>query len=259
MKAAEIIERIEDVCPTSLACDWDNVGLLCGDRNAEVRTVFLALDATPDTVKEAIKEGADMMITHHPILFRPIRRLTPDDSIDAQLVSLLIEHHIPLYSAHTNFDAAEHGLNSYFASLFPLSDVEILEPYLHGGGIGRIGRLTDSSLLTLSSLCAYTKQVLGTNFVRVCGSLDQKVQKIALVNGSGEDYIDFAIGKGADVLITGDIKYHTALDAAARGLCIIDAGHYPTEIAVLDLFSSLLKDTGLVVKKSCQTDIFTLV
>ncbi|MCX7714236.1 MAG: Nif3-like dinuclear metal center hexameric protein [Clostridia bacterium] len=258
----DIIEKIEKFCPQSLSCDWDNTGLLCGDENKNVNKILLALDVSTPVLNEALQIGADMLITHHPIMFSGIQKVTPKTP-DGKLLLTLIENNIALYSAHTNMDMCQNGLNDYILKLINLTDVETLVPdeNIPGAGIGKIGLLPFSDAISLKTLAEYVKQSLKADFVRFTGSPNTDVKKVAIVTGSGSDYIDAAISKGADVLITGDIKYHTALEAVEKKVCIIDAGHFSTEIMVTDIFEQILKPISGKVKifKSSQKDVFSYV
>ena len=142
MKAKEIIKIIENVCPERLAYSWDNVGLLCGDENKDVKKVFVTLDTNINTVKEAISKNADMIVSHHPILLDGIKRIDYSTSV-GQMLKLLIENNIPLFAAHTNMDTAKGGINDKLAEMFELTDVKILDQHTDdsSAGLGRYGRL----------------------------------------------------------------------------------------------------------------------
>ena len=142
MKAKEIIKIIENVCPERLAYSWDNVGLLCGDENKDVKKVFVTLDTNINTVKEAISKNADMIVSHHPILLDGIKRIDYSTSV-GQMLKLLIENNIPLFAAHTNMDTAKGGINDKLAEIFELTDVKILDQHTDdsSAGLGRYGRL----------------------------------------------------------------------------------------------------------------------
>lgn len=142
MKAKEIIKIIENICPERLAYSWDNVGLLCGDENKDVKKVFVTLDTNINTVKEAISKNADMIVSHHPILLGGIKRIDYSTSV-GQMLKLLIENNIPLFAAHTNMDTAKGGINDKLAEMFEITDVKILDQHTDdsSAGLGRYGRL----------------------------------------------------------------------------------------------------------------------
>ncbi len=258
MKVNEIIELIEKVCPKNLAYDWDNVGLLCGDGNKEINTVFVTLDTNLNTVKEAVDAGADMIVSHHPILLGGIKRIDYSTPV-GQMLKLLIENNIPVYAAHTNMDTAKGGINDVLAELFGLTDVKILEQHTKNpeAGLGRYGKL--KTPVTFSTLAKITKEKLKTPCVRASGSPDTIISTLAVASGSCSEIIPIAKALGADAVITGDMKYHNTIDNVESGICIIDAGHYPTEIIVMDIFADILKDTKVKIIKSENKDIFRFI
>ena len=228
MKCSEIIEHLEQHSPPSLAEDWDNVGLLAGRREKEVSSVFVSLDASDELIDEAIRLEADMIITHHPMLFRAIKRATDEDFIGARLVKLL-RYDISYYAMHTNFDVM--GMADAAADNLQLTERKVLdvtfEDELSTEGIGRTGRLPVA--MPLKDCATLVKSAFDVPDVRVYGDLERTVETVALCPGSGRSMIPHALAQKTEVLITGDIDYHTGIDAVAQGLCIIDAGHYGIE------------------------------
>ena len=243
MKAKEIIKIIENICPERLAYSWDNVGLLCGDENKDVKKVFVTLDTNTNTVKEAISKNADMIVSHHPILLGGIKRIDYSTSV-GQMLKLLIENNIPLFAAHTNMDTAKGGIND------KLTDDS-------SAGLGRYGRLEKT--IKLGDFAEHCKKILGTPFLRVSGDFEKNINTVAVASGSCSEIIPLAYEKGSDVIITGDMKYHNMIDMTELGICVIDAGHYSTEICVMDIFEDILKDTDIEIIKSENKDIFKLV
>ena len=253
MKVSQITEIIENKVPKHLAYEWDNVGLLVGDKEKDVNSVFITLDTNLETVKEAINEGADMIISHHPILFSPLKKIeygTPE----GDMIRLLIENNIPLYAAHTNMDTANGGINDKLAELLNLSDIKVLDenPLFPDTGLGRYGKI---KAITLSDLTERVKSVLNTP-LRFTGDENTIIETVAIGSGACSELVPVALKKGCDVLLTADMKYHQMIDASSLGLCVIDAGHYPTEICVMDIFEDILSDTNLNIIKSKNTDIF---
>ena len=254
MKVYEIAELIEKVAPKTLAYEWDNVGLLVGDKNKEIKKIFVTLDTNLATVHQAINAGADMIISHHPIFFDPLKKIeygTPQ----GDLVRLLIKNDMPLYAAHTNMDVAEGGINDKLAEIFQLSDVKVLETVSDNPsvGLGRYGK--GKREVNFSSFTEISKMLLRTP-IRYAGDGGKIIKNIAVAGGACADLAALAKSKGCDVLITSDVKYHEMIDAYELGICMIDAGHYPTEICVLEIFEDILKDTGLEIIKSKNKDIF---
>ena len=228
MKLSAIINQLEELAPDKFALSYDNVGLLCGRAEREVSRVFIALDATDQVVDDTIRQEAELLITHHPLIFRGIKKVSDDDFIGRRLVKL-IENDVSYYAMHTNFDVC--GMADAAADALGLMDREVLEvtseDELSKEGIGRVGYLPER--MTLPQCAELVKGVFHTDAVRIFGDMDAGVSLAAVCPGSGGSTIDLAIEAGADVLITGDIDHHEGIDAVARGLNIIDAGHYGIE------------------------------
>ena len=252
MRLYEIAELIEREFPLEDAYEWDNCGLLLGDRNRDIKTVLLSLDVTPSVLEEAKNCGAELILSHHPILFGGAKRIT-SDTAEGKTVMSLLENKIAVYAAHTNCDVGKNGINARLAELFGLCGAEPLEE----NGLGRIGNLEKP--LTLLEFAESTKLILNTPFVRICGDKTATLSRVAVASGACADSIPRAAEKGAEVIVTADMKYHEMLDYSELGIAIIDAGHYPTENIVKDIFYGILKDTGLTLVKSANPDIFQLV
>ncbi|MEG0962844.1 MAG: Nif3-like dinuclear metal center hexameric protein [Lachnospiraceae bacterium] len=228
MNCGDIITVLHQQSSEHYACDWDNVGLLTGDEKKEVHTIYIALDGDDTAIQQAVEVKADMLLTHHPMIFRGLKKVTAQDFIGRRVIQL-IQNDIAYYAMHTNFDVK--GMAELAAKRMQLLHCQVLERTgedLEGMvGIGRIGELPNE--ITLES-CAYqVKQVFNIEKVKVFGSLDKKIKRAAICPGSGKSVIAQAIQKGAQVLITGDIDHHDGIDAIAQGLEIIDAGHYGLE------------------------------
>jgi dinuclear metal center YbgI/SA1388 family protein len=228
MKCSEIIEHLEQLSPPSFAEEWDNVGLLAGRRDKEVQRIYIALDATDEVVDDAVRCGADMLLTHHPLIFRPMKKITDDDFIGRRIVRLL-QADISYYAMHTNFDIM--GMADAAADDMKLENREVLsvtyEDEISREGIGRTGILPRK--MTLMECAEYVKGVFRIPAVRVYGDEDTEITRVAVCPGSGKSVLEDAVKLKAEVLITGDIDHHEALDAMAQGLSIIDAGHYGIE------------------------------
>lgn len=248
MKCDEIIKKLESLSPASFAEEWDNVGLLAGRRDKEVSTVYIALDATDEVIKEAVRLGADLLLTHHPLIFKKMGRITTEDFIGRRLVELL-RNDISYYAMHTNFDVM--GMAEAAADYLELQDRQVLnvtyEKVLDKKvldaetpsreGFGRVGRLGKS--MTVAEFAAFVKLRFDVPNVRVYGSLEDIVELAAVMPGSGGSFICDVINAGAKVMITGDIGHHEGIDAVAQSLTIIDAGHYGIEklfIAYMEKF-----------------------
>lgn len=228
MRCSDVIKILETLSPASFAEGWDNVGLLVGRRDKTVHKVMLALDATDDVVEQAVLQGADMLITHHPLVFSGIKKITEDDFIGRRLIKL-IRNDICYYAMHTNFDVM--GMADAAADALKLHHCEVLEityeDEIAKEGIGRIGKLPrEMSVKECADLC---KEAFDISHIRVYGEPDALVENVAIVPGAGKDYIETALAKEADIYITGDIGHHHGLDAMEQGLIIMDAGHYGIE------------------------------
>ncbi len=228
MKCYEIMECLEEVSPKSFAESWDNVGLLCGREEKEVTSVYIALDATKEVVEAAKAVGADMLLTHHPMIFKPLKQISGRHFIGDKLLSLA-ENGICYYAMHTNFDVM--GMADAVAEQLGLEDRKVLsvtyEDEISKEGIGRIGVLPMS--LSLAECAEYVKNHCRVEHVKVYGNPADIIVMAAVCPGSGKSCIEDALRLGADVLITGDIEHHEGLDAVEQGLCVIDAGHYGLE------------------------------
>ena len=241
MKCKEIIAKIEERYPVSFAEGWDNSGFLAGDASWEVKKVFLALDATDEVIDTAIQCGADMIITHHPLIFSGMKRVTAGDFIGRRIMKL-IQHKICYYAMHTNFDVL--GMAELSADYLQLSQREVLdvtyEEETRKEGIGRWGNLPVP--MTLKECGKFVKEQFHLPFVQIYGEGNKRIEKIAVCTGSGKSLMKQVLKSGAQAYVTGDMDYHSSIDAVAQGICIIDAGHYGTEYIFMDYMERELKE-----------------
>jgi dinuclear metal center YbgI/SA1388 family protein len=364
----EIIQVFESFSPKNLAMEGDKIGLQIGNLGKKVHNVLIALDVLDEVVEEAIAKDVQLIIAHHPLIFRPLQRITSEDPA-GRLIEKLIKHDIAVYAAHTNLDVAKGGVNDLLADALGLQETEVLFPtfvsklkklavyvpsshenqvrnalgkagagamgdysycsfsssgtgrFLPGAqanpfigengeiaavdeikietvfpenlekkilsamlkahpyeevaydlysldnkgetlGLGRIGKVQET---TLEGFAEVVKEALDVKAVRVVGNLNAKVKKVAVLGGDGNKYYPHAIFKGADVYITGDFYYHTALDAAALGLNIIDPGHNVEKVmkkGVADKLTKIFSEKGYVVNvfsSEIHTDPFQFV
>lgn len=228
MNVREITQILEEQSPLSYALEWDNVGLLAGDLDREVNKIYIALDASDAAVDAAVEAGADMLLTHHPLIFKGIKKIVSKDFTGRRLIKL-ISNHIAYYAMHTNFDV--RGMADLSAAMLGLENTEVLDVTAvtdgREEGIGRTGTLMQP--MSLEYCAEFVKAAFSLKQVTVFGEKNRLIKKAAISPGSGKSEIANAISRQADVLITGDIGYHDGIDAAAAGLCIIDAGHYGLE------------------------------
>lgn len=239
MKIKDFAKLFEEKYPLSYAFDGDNVGLITGDAELEVTKVLLTCDADEDVVKEAIDIGANLIVSHHPLMFNPISRMT-EDNAEARAIRLMIKNGISHYCAHTNLDTAVGGLNDYMASLLGMENTEVIDKVCTDErGIAGYGRMcTLKTPMTLKDLMDNVIKTFGADGLRYTGELDDKVQKIAVNTGGGAGIIQNCIEKGCDTLITGDVKYNGYLDALSCGLKIVDIMHFDSEKICMELFES---------------------
>ena len=241
MLCKEIIQVIEAAYPREAALDFDNVGLLAGRTEKEVKRVYIALDATDAVIDRAVEARADMLITHHPLIFSPLKKVTDEDFVSRRVVKL-IQNDISYYAMHTNYDVL--GMAELAEKILGIRNTEVLDITMEKDGkpegIGRIGELEKP--MTLEECCVYVKHKLNLGSLKVFGDMQAEVSRLAISPGSGKTAIAAAIAKGADVLVTGDIGHHDGLDAVEQGLSVIDAGHYGTEYIFIDDMRRLLED-----------------
>lgn len=356
-KCQTIVEYLEKFAPKRLAERWDNVGLQIGHPAAEIHRIMVALDATPEVLKEAVERKVDMLVTHHPFFFDEIKHIRFDQPF-GNMIKTAINSGINIYSAHTNLDIAFGGVNDYLANTLELSDIEPLmetshevyykivvfvpkghedavrdamamagagwignyshctfqtqgtgtfkpleraQPYIGNVGkvektdefrletiipeslkrkvlsamlkahpyeevafdiyplanepkkfgIGRIGQLQTKT--TLNQLCHQLKGLLSLQKVKYVGDLNTAIQKVAVCGGSGMSTLKKAHFKGADVLITGDVKYHDAQNAINLGVAVIDAGHFETEVPIVKVITDYIEK--FLIDNKYQTEI----
>lgn len=223
-----IYDTIDRLAPFWLTMDFDNTGILVGDRNREIACALLALDCTPAVVEQARQLGAQLIITHHPVIFHPLKRVNED-----AVVYQLIRSDIAVISAHTNLDIAQGGVTDALASAIGLRDCRGLELLNEqtGAWLGRIGTLPEP--LSPEAFAAHIKACLNASSVKFAAA-PRVIRTVALCSGSGADCLDAAISAGADALLTSEVKQHEYLAAAAAGISIFDAGHFDTEDIVIE-------------------------
>ena len=243
-KLNDIMKLLDTLAPFANMAEWDNSGLQVGDLTQEVHTVLLALDPTADALAGAVRNNAQLLLTHHPLIFQPLSRI--DYQVyPGNVITQAIQNNISIISAHTNLDVARGGINDILAELLDLKHTDILDQAeslgIGGVGLGRIGTLEKP--IRLSSMAAKIKGILGSSSIKVMGDRDLEIIRVAIVGGSGGSMIDKAYEKGADVFITGDIGHHDALKAAILKLALIDAGHFFTERAAIRFFADHFRET----------------
>jgi dinuclear metal center YbgI/SA1388 family protein len=225
---ADLAAYLEQLAPVGLAESWDNVGLLLGDRSREVARLMTCLTITADSAAEAVADNVGLIVTHHPLPFRPLNRITADTP-EGRLLLGLLEAGVAVYSAHTAFDSAAQGINQRLAEGLGLRDVAPLRqsPLDAELGTGRIGSLGRGE--TLGDLVAAAKKFLAIDQAQVVGALDAPVERVAVGCGSAGELLAAAEQAGCQAFVTGEARFHTALEAQARGLGLLLVGHYASE------------------------------
>ena len=240
MRCEDVIRKLEELSPVSYAEGWDNPGLLAGRKDKEVKKIYIALDATSEVIDEAIRMRADMLLTHHPLIFKGLKKINSDDFVGRRIMKL-IQKDICYYAMHTNFDVM--GMADAAADVLHLKKREVLEitfeDEIAKEGFGRIGKLPQ--IMSLDECAYYVKKQFGVEWVKVFGEGERTIECAAILPGSGKSMIGTAIAKGADVLITGDIDHHDGLDALERGMAIIDAGHFGLEQIFVSYMEEYIK------------------
>lgn len=240
MKSREIIEILEQLSPRQYACEWDNVGLLVGRKEKEVHKIMIALDASEEVVSLAVKEKADMLITHHPMIFSSIKKVN-EEQFTTKKILTLAENGICYYAMHTNFDAvggmAELAAGEQYLNLSDTSPIE------SGGsgdiGMGRYGKLPKP--MTAEQVAEYVKEKFAIPFVLLYQRKEEKdtiYDRIAVMPGSGKSEMGMVREKGYSLYLTGDFGHHEGLDAMDMGLSVIDATHYGLE----HIFIAFIRD-----------------
>lgn len=259
----DIIALMEAIAPRHLSEDWDNSGLQCGDRNWPVKHVLIALDPSLPVIQAACKKNADLLITHHPLIFKPLKNLILDTPL-GEIIDLSVRHRLAIFSAHTNLDSVHGGLNDFFAekiglknlTLLVSDDIYPLHPVAGLHGIGRVGELdTPTDLAALSEII---KSKFGISTIKVSGPMDMKVKKIAVCTGSGSGLMNQFFATDADVFISGDLKFHDAKDAQAYHRGLIDVGHFASEVLMIDLIAdrldAMMREKGYDVRVEALKD-----
>ncbi len=229
---------MNELAPVKYAESWDNPGLLLGHLAQHVHKIMVALDLSPEVAEQAIEQECDIIITHHPYYFSLPKTLAVTDT-KMEVLYELIKHDIALYAAHTNLDAAKGGVNDVLAARLGLDEVtEIPRKDCPEQGLARIGVLDEP--MALKEFAAKVRDDLGAEHLTYAGG-DEPVYKVAVVGGSGADFMEDALAAGADTLVTGDLKYHVAQKALNLGLNVVDGTHQLTESPVVDKLEQVLQ------------------
>ena len=240
---ADIIDVLERMAPPSLAESWDPVGLQIGDPQRRIDSVWVALDPGPDVVAAACRSRADLLITHHPLFFRPLQRIETHTPLGT-VIEQAVRHRLAIYCMHTNLDAAADGLNDWLAHRLGLRRLRPLMPPgdindRQHSGIGRVGTLVRAT--RLSDLARLVKQRLCAAAVRMAGDPALRVKHVAIVTGSGGSAVGTFLRMEADAFISGDLRYHEVRDIEYARRGVVDVGHFHSEHLMVDAIAQRLK------------------
>lgn len=239
VKVATVMEFMEKIAPKRLAEDWDNPGLLVGSPQNIVNKIIVALDVNERIIDLASKKGAELIVSHHPLIFKPIKAIRSDLPIGAKLFNL-IANNISVFSAHTNLDSAEGGVNDIIANKLGLTDIKPLATSANGEpALGRIGKLEHG--VKFEEFAELVKTNLNLSHVRLIKGDKTTIKKVGLCGGAGAEFIERAAFLGADAYITGDVKYHDGEKAKSLGIHVIDAGHFGTEYPIVKELAKKLR------------------
>ena len=236
MKVKDIISTIESFAPLSIQERWDNSGLCVGSPEDEVHSVLLGLDCMPELVDEAIACGADMIVTHHPLIFSGLKNISPENMVGAAVIKA-IKAGISIYAAHTSADKVLAGVSGAMAARLGLTDVEILDEDGDGTGLGVVGNLPEP--LPAEEMTRLVKEKFGLKVLKSSRPLEGMISRVAMCGGSGRSLIGAAMKSGAQLYVSGDISYHNFF--TPDGFMIMDIGHYESEIEIVDILFSLIK------------------
>ena len=235
-KVKDVIKVIEDFAPLSLQEKWDNSGLCIGSPEDAVSSILFGLDCTPELVDEAVACGADMIVTHHPLIFSGLKKISGDDLVGAAVVKA-IKAGISIYSAHTSADKVLAGVSGAMAVRLGLRDVRILDEDGEGTGLGVVGELPEP--LSAGQAVELVKERFSLKVVKTSKPVDGLISRVAMCGGSGGSLIGAARAAGAQLYISGDISYHNFF--TPEGFMLMDIGHYESEIEIVDILFSLIK------------------
>lgn len=250
MLLEQIIDIIESVAPRRQQEEWDNSGLQVGDSSRDIHSVLLTVDVSEAVVAEAVKEGCDMILSHHPLLFHGLKHLT-GSTHQERCVAEAIRHNIAIYSAHTSLDKALRGVSGRMAEQLGLQEIRILVPSPDDPniGLGVTGNLPKP--VHWSAWLRLVEQVFGAPYIRYTEPVRPTVSRVALCGGAGAEFIPDAIAAGADTYLSADMKYHD-MQAAAGLIMAVDIDHWVSEHFTRDIFAELL--CGKVDVRIAQAD-----
>lgn len=250
VRIAEITHNLTQLAPLELAEQWDNVGLLLGDADRETSAVLTCLTLTPDVADEAIRRNVGLVVAHHPILFRPVQRLTAE-TVDGRMLLALIQAGVSVFSPHTAYDSARDGINQQLAELLGLTGIDVLRPVSLENrdpdpegekpiGGGRWGSLPGP--IRLGELVEHVKQDLNVEHLQFVGDSERVIERVGVACGSAAEFAEDALRMGCQALLTGEARFHACLEARAAGIALILPGHYATERPAVERLAERIDD-----------------
>lgn len=254
LTALDLNDLVASLAPLEWAYSWDNVGFQIGSPEKKIHRILCALEVTPDVISEARLRKAQIILVHHPLIFHPLASITDDKPV-GKLVSQMIKNDLCLIVAHTNLDKSPFGTNQALARLLGLLEIDVLEPEGELSsdsryGMGCVGNLPRK--IPLRQWAEKVRDRLGVKKIQVAGDDGRKVGRVAVLSGAGGDAIHKRTLCGADVLVTGEISHHTALDAVMQGIAVICAGHFATEVVGMTYFAGVLEKQEKIKKAGVE-------
>jgi dinuclear metal center YbgI/SA1388 family protein len=258
MTVKDLLKALDGIAAFGLAEQWDNVGLMVGNPNQTIQGVLVALDPTEEVLAEAQELGADCIITHHPLIFHPLKVINTDQPL-GKFLRQALKNNTTVIGCHTNLDQTVGGVSDVLASSLGIQDSKPLVPTANdpeaasSAGFGRVGRLADP--LNGEAFIGYLCDFFKLPVLRVAGQLPEEISTVAVCGGSGSELAEAAYASGAQVYITGEVKHSTARWAEAAGFCIIDAGHFATENPVVESLVEVLQ--GIFVEDDINIPVWS--
>lgn len=240
MKIKEVIKFLEEKFPLDLQEDWDNSGLQIGNVENDLKNIIISLDLTDEAIESAIENSCNLIINHHPLIFSPIKSIDLSSDYNKK-IEKLIKNDISVFAMHTNLDTAKGGVNDNFAKVLELEKVDFLDTE-NEYPMARLGYTKEQSS---QEFAKFVKDKLACKGLIVYGDKEKIIKKVALCGGAGSDFIEDAIEKNCDVIVTSDVKYHEAIDNS-KDIVIIDPGHFASENHIIYMLENLLKDKFLI-------------
>lgn len=237
MRAGRIAEAIEAFAPLDLQESWDNSGFCIGNADSEVSSAVVGLDCTEELVAEALEVGADMVITHHPLIFGGVKRISMSDSTGRTVIEA-VKNGITVYACHTNMDKVLGGVSGTAAAALGLQGVEVLDRDADGNGLGIVGTLPVP--MHYRDFLSLVKSAMDVEALRFSEPVGKPLSRVALCGGSGSSLIQAAAAAGADAYVCGDVSYHHFY--APDGMMIVDIGHFESECKITDIICGIVRE-----------------